>query len=47
MVNQDKIFSFIIKRQAKNVFPNDVERTVIIFVGEYSVIEHVYVPPIL
>ena len=28
MVNQNKIFSFTIKRQAKNVFPRDVERTV-------------------
>ena len=28
MVNQYKIFSFEIKRQAKNVFPRDVERTV-------------------
>ena len=29
MVNQNKIFSFKIKRQAKNVFPRDVERTVV------------------
>ena len=29
MVIQNKIFSFKIKRQAKNVFPSDVERTVI------------------
>ena len=28
MVNQNKIFSFELKRQAKNVFPRDVERTV-------------------
>ena len=28
MVNQNKIFSFRIKRQAKNVFQSDVERTV-------------------
>ena len=28
MVNQNKIFSFKIKRQAKNVFPSDVESTV-------------------
>ena len=28
MVYQNKIFSFKIKRQAKNVFLNDVERTV-------------------
>ena len=28
MVNQNKIFSFKIKRQAKNFFPRDVERTV-------------------
>ena len=28
MVNQNKIFSFKIKRQAKSVFPSDVERTV-------------------
>ena len=28
MVNQNKIFSFKIKRQAKNIFPRDVERTV-------------------
>ena len=31
MVNQNKILSFKIKRQAKNVFPNDVERTVVNF----------------
>ena len=29
MVDQNKIFSFKIKRQAKNVFPKDVERTII------------------
>ena len=29
MVIQNKIFSFKIKRQAKNVFPSDVERTVV------------------
>ena len=28
MVNQNKMFTFKIKRQAKNVFPNDAERTV-------------------
>ena len=28
MVIQNKIFPFKIKRQAKNVFPSDVERTV-------------------
>ena len=28
MVNQSKRFSSKIKRQAKNVFPRDVERTV-------------------
>ena len=28
MVNRNKMFSFKIKRQAKNVFPSDVERTV-------------------
>ena len=28
MVHQNKIFSFKIKRQAKNVFPRDVKRTV-------------------
>ena len=28
MVNQTKIFSFKIIRQAKNVFPKDVKRTV-------------------
>ena len=28
MVNQNKIFSFKIKRPAENVFPRDVERTV-------------------
>ena len=28
MVNQNKIFSFKIKRQAKNLFPSDVKRTV-------------------
>ena len=28
MDNQNKIFSFKIKRQTKNVFPRDVERTV-------------------
>ena len=27
MVSQNKVFSFKIKRQAKNVFPSDVERT--------------------
>ena len=31
MVNQNKIFSFKIKGQAKNIFPSDVERTVGIF----------------
>ena len=31
MVIQNKIFSFKIKRQAKNVFPSDVERTVDLF----------------
>ena len=31
MVNQNKIFSFKIKRQAESVFPRDVERTVVIF----------------
>ena len=34
MVNQNKIFSFKIKRQAKNVFPRDVERTVEISLSE-------------
>ena len=29
MVNQNKIFSFKIKRQSKNIFPRDVERTVV------------------
>ena len=28
MVNQNTIFSFKIKRQAKNIFPRDVKRTV-------------------
>ena len=28
MLNQNKIFSFKIKRQTKNVFPRDVERIV-------------------
>ena len=28
MVNQNKIFSFKIKRQVKNIFPSDDERTV-------------------
>ena len=28
MVNQNKLFSFEIKRQAENVFPRDVESTV-------------------
>ena len=28
MVNQNKIFSFKIKRQVKNIFPRDVEKTV-------------------
>ena len=28
MVNQNKIFIFKTKRQAKSVFPSDVERTV-------------------
>ena len=31
MVNQNKICSFKIKRQAKNVFPNDVEMTAVKF----------------
>ena len=29
MVIQNKLFPFKIKRQAKNVFPSDVERTVV------------------
>ena len=29
MVSQNKIFLFKIKRQAKNLFPRDVERTVV------------------
>ena len=29
MVNQNKIFSLELKRQAKSVFPRDVERTVV------------------
>ena len=29
MVNQNKIFSFIVKCQAKNIFPRDVKRTVV------------------
>ena len=29
MVNQSKLFSFKIKRQAKTVFPSDIERTVV------------------
>ena len=33
MVNQNKIYSFKIKRQAKNAFPRDVERTVVLFSG--------------
>ena len=32
MVNQNKIFSFEIKRQAKNLFPRDVEKTVSVFI---------------
>ena len=36
MVGQNKRFSFKIKRQAKNLFPRDVERTVGIS-NEYSV----------
>ena len=28
MVNQNKIFSFKIKRQTENIFPRDVEKTV-------------------
>ena len=28
MVNQNKIFSFKIKRQVKNIFPNNVKKTV-------------------
>ena len=32
MVIQGKIFSFKIKRQAKNVLPGDVERTVVVVV---------------
>ena len=31
MVNQNKIFSFKIKRQAKTVFPSEVERTVVVY----------------
>ena len=27
MVSQNNVFSFKIKRQAKNVFPSDIERT--------------------
>ena len=30
MVNQNKMFSFKTKRQAKNVFPRDVERIVVL-----------------
>ena len=41
MVNQNKIFSFKIKRQAKNVFQRDVERTVVdvseVFLVSYNV----------
>ena len=33
MVGQNKRFSFKIKRQAKNVFPRDAERTVVLFRG--------------
>ena len=36
MVNQNKIFSFKMKRQAKNVFPRDVERTVMAFQLPYA-----------
>ena len=31
MVIQKKMFSFKIKRQAKTVFPSDVERTVVVY----------------
>ena len=30
MVNLNKIYSFKVKRQAKNVFPSDVDRIVVI-----------------
>ena len=36
MVNQNKTYSFKIKRQAKNIFPRDVERTVAIFAYDNS-----------
>ena len=36
MVGQNKRFSFKIKRQAKNVFPRDVERTVML---QFNVIQ--------
>ena len=36
MVNQNKIFSFKIQREAKNVFPRDVERTVGNEIGYHS-----------
>ena len=39
MVNQNKIFSFKIKRQAKKVFPSDVERTVIQLLNPNHVID--------
>ena len=36
MVGQNKRFSFKIKRQAKNLFPRDVERTVVFMPRGYK-----------
>ena len=49
MVNQNKLFSFKIKRQAKKkkniVFPNDVERTVAnVFALVYRAVSNPYKP---
>ena len=42
MVNQNKIFSFKIKRQVKNVFPRDVERTIVDTASVWIVIAFVW-----
>ena len=38
MVNQNKLFSFKIKHQAKSVFPRDVERIVTEYLSVYVMI---------
>ena len=42
MVNQNKKFSYKIKRQAKNILPSDVERT-IVWSREFSSFVSAYV----